>query len=89
MLGCGDQLGVLGMAAYDIFQTIDANPQREYLMRASFVEIYNENIRDLLSESDGYVQLREHATKGAYIEGAVESMVTSVSSLMKLLKAGT
>jgi hypothetical protein len=51
MLGGGDQRGVLEMSAEDIFNTIAECEDRDFLLRVSFVEIYNETIRDLISDS--------------------------------------
>lgn len=88
MLGGGDQRGVLDMAAEDIFSHIEANPNRDFLLRASFVEIYNENIRDLLSDSnDNNVNIREDPRKGVYCE-AQETMITDFDSIIKALKKG-
>ena len=88
MLGGGDQKGVLYMAAEDIFKHIAQHPNRDFLMRASFVELYQENIRDLLSDSaDATVAIREDPRKGVYCE-AVEFVITDFDSVIRLLKRG-
>ena len=64
MLGGGDQRGVLEMAAEDIFRQISESTTRDFLLRVSFVEIYNEAIRDLLSNDvDASVSIREDPKK--------------------------
>ncbi len=40
--------------------------------RASFLEIYNENIGDLLSPSGHNLPIREDPEKGPYVEGLTE-----------------
>lgn len=88
MLGGGDQKGVVNMAAEDIFNYIADSPNRDFLLRASYVEIYNEDIRDLLSDGDGNVNIREDPRKGVYCE-ASEAIITDFDSISKLLKRGS
>jgi len=42
----------------DVFKHIQENPDREFLLRVSYIEIYNESIRDLLSPEA--IDLRIH-----------------------------
>jgi centromeric protein E len=89
MLGSGDQGGVLEMAAKDIFRQISETNDRDFLLRVSFVEIYNEVIRDLLSDAaDPTVAIREDPRKGVYCE-ATEIIITDYDSIIKALKRGT
>ena len=85
----GDKVqGVLEMAAMDIFRHIESSSNRDFLLRVSFVEIYNENIRDLLSEaSDSTVAIREDPRKGVYCE-ASEIIVNDYDSIIRSLKRG-
>ena len=88
MLGGGDQDGVVTMAAQDIFAHIAAHPNRDFLMRASFVEIYNENIRDLLSNAaDSSLAIREDPRRGVYCD-AVEKMISDYASITTVLQGG-
>ncbi|VTJ81217.1 Hypothetical predicted protein, partial [Marmota monax] len=48
MMGSEDCLGVIPRAIHDIFQKIKKFPEREFLLRVSYMEIYNEIITDLL-----------------------------------------
>ncbi|OBS73592.1 hypothetical protein A6R68_15870, partial [Neotoma lepida] len=48
MMGSEDCLGVIPRAIHDIFQRIKKFPEREFLLRVSYMEIYNETITDLL-----------------------------------------
>lgn len=84
MLGGGDQRGILDMAAEDIFRQIAECGTRDFLLRVSFVEIYNETIRDLLSHDvDGTVAIREDPKKGVYCD-AVEAPIEDYDSIIKV-----
>jgi Kinesin motor domain len=88
MLGGGGHAGVLAMAAEEIINLIGDTPDRMFRMCVSFVEIYNENIRDLLSDAaDTSVQIREDPRKGVYCE-AMEVGITDYDSIIRLLNKG-
>lgn len=77
--------GLLHFAAHDLFNHISSTPQRQYLVRASFLEIYNEEVRDLLSNKQ--LQVREDPKRGVFVQ-AEEEVVTDLEGLLKVLFAG-
>lgn len=89
MLGGGEHRGVLDMASEDIFRLISQTSDRDFLIRVSFVEIYNENIRDLLATNgNDSVQIREDPRKGVYCE-ASEVIITDFDSIIDTLRHGS
>ncbi|KAL0899848.1 hypothetical protein Bca101_083809 [Brassica carinata] len=56
--------------------------------KCSFLEIYNEQITDLLEPSSTNLQLREDLGKGVYVENLVEHNVRTVNDVLKLLLQG-
>ena len=88
MVGAQDSQGVLELAAIDLFDQISQTENRDFIVRVSFVEIYNENIRDLLSDaSDTTVNIREDPRKGVYCE-ASEHAIQDFDSISAVLKKG-
>ena len=86
-----------------MFSSIKANSDSNYLIRVSYFEIYNEEIRDLLVEelttttnnnnnnrSGGKSKLNiyDHPKQGPYVKGAKEEIVKSVEDVMELLALG-
>ncbi|GAC99051.1 hypothetical protein PHSY_006648 [Pseudozyma hubeiensis SY62] len=49
MSGSGSEPGVIPRAVEQVFQMIKDEPDREYLLRVSYLEIYNETLKDLLA----------------------------------------
>ncbi|KAB7497065.1 Centromere-associated protein E [Armadillidium nasatum] len=49
MTGTSSTLGIIPLAIQNIFNSIENMPDREFLLRASYMEIYQENIYDLLT----------------------------------------
>ncbi|KAJ8979399.1 hypothetical protein NQ317_015828 [Molorchus minor] len=58
MVGDRSQPGIMIRALNDLFETVKNN-EEEYSVTMSYLEIYNEQIRDLLNPSSGYLELRE------------------------------
>eukprot|EP00542_Grammatophora_oceanica_P004625 CAMPEP_0194065320 /NCGR_PEP_ID=MMETSP0009_2-20130614/85392_1 /TAXON_ID=210454 /ORGANISM="Grammatophora oceanica, Strain CCMP 410" /LENGTH=746 /DNA_ID=CAMNT_0038718135 /DNA_START=89 /DNA_END=2329 /DNA_ORIENTATION=- len=82
--------GIIQMAALDLFRMIKASPDREFLVRISYMEIYNEKVRDLLGVPSGEsselpsVKVREDAHQGLHIncrEVVVEDSITLLAFL--------
>lgn len=61
----------------------------EYLVTCSYLEIYNENIQDLLDPSSMVLKLRENMQKGVYVEGATEVNVRSTKEMYEIIRKGT
>ncbi|CAK4940791.1 unnamed protein product [Aphanomyces euteiches] len=59
--------GVIPHAFDHVFDNINADTEREYMVRATYLEIYNEDIRDLLSEDSNKqkLELKESADGGS------------------------
>ncbi|XP_049936067.1 kinesin-like protein KIN-12E isoform X2 [Nymphaea colorata] len=61
----------------------------KYSCKCSFLEIYNEQITDLLEPSSTNLQLREDLKKGVYVENLRELEVETVKDVLDLLFQGT
>lgn len=64
------QKGIIPRAFEHIFEAIATSDNSKYLVHSSFLEIYNEEIRDLLGKDNKKkLDLKEHPEKGVYIPG--------------------
>ena len=55
---------------YSVFSNKEGRKQGiSYKVTVSFLEVYNENIRDLLSDVEEYLDLREDPIKGPVVAG--------------------
>ncbi|KAJ1294848.1 hypothetical protein BS78_01G177900 [Paspalum vaginatum] len=85
----GDQNcpGIIPLAIKDVFSMIQDSPGREFLLRVSYLEIYNEVINDLLDPTGQNLRVREDA-QGTYVEGIKEEVVLSPGHALSFIAAG-
>ncbi|CAN0483509.1 unnamed protein product, partial [Ectocarpus sp. 12 AP-2014] len=79
--------GIVQIATRDLFRLIQEKTDRMFLMRVSYLEIYQEEIRDLLNPENTNMQVREDPRKGIYI-GAHEETVGDFETVLKILRIG-
>ncbi|KAL9253259.1 Kinesin-like protein [Drosera capensis] len=65
-----------------------ADKQLRYQCRCSFLEIYNEQIRDLLDPSQKNLQIREDVKAGVYVENLTEESVATMQDVIRILLKG-
>ncbi|XP_022722680.1 kinesin-like protein KIN-12B [Durio zibethinus] len=65
-----------------------ADKQLKYQCRCSFLEIYNEQITDLLDPNQRNLQIREDVKSGVYVENLTEEYVSSMKDVTQLLIKG-
>ncbi|CAG9326979.1 unnamed protein product [Blepharisma stoltei] len=65
------------------------NSNCEYLIKCSYLEIYQEQINDLLDPSFESLQIREDMKRGVYVEGLIEETVINAFETYELLRVGT
>ena len=58
----------------DILEWIDNHPLQQYTLRVSYLEVYNEEINDLLGDGRNLRIVSEDAARGAVIGGLVEEV---------------
>nr|XP_008953596.3 centromere-associated protein E isoform X4 [Pan paniscus] len=90
MMGSEDHLGVIPRAIHDIFQKIKKFPDREFLLRVSYMEIYNETITDLLCGTQKMKPLiiREDVNRNVYVADLTEEVVYTSEMALKWITKG-
>lgn len=90
LTGSPNNPGIIPLAVSDLFAQIRSTPDREFLLRASYLELYNETIIDLLSPEVGKeLTLSEGRKKGdIVIQGLTENAVRTEDEVRKFLRVG-
>ncbi|CAN8198546.1 unnamed protein product [Coccothraustes coccothraustes] len=83
------QKGIIPRAFEHIFESVQCAENTKFLLRASYLEIYNEDIRDLLgADTKPKLELKEHPEQGVYVQGLSLHTVHSVAQCEQLMDTG-
>ncbi|XP_072740010.1 kinesin-like protein KIF17 isoform X1 [Ciconia boyciana] len=83
------QKGIIPRAFEHIFESIQCAENAKFLVRASYLEIYNEDIRDLLgADTKQKLELKEHPEKGVYVKGLSLHTVHGVVQCEQIMETG-
>ncbi|KAL9411491.1 hypothetical protein AB3S75_045150 [Citrus x aurantiifolia] len=88
MRGSLTEPGVIPRAVHDLFDIIQGEVDREFLLRMSYMEIYNEDINDLLAPEHRKLQIHESLERGIYVAGLREEIVASPQQVLNLMDFG-
>ena len=101
MLGTDSDPGIMVLTLEELFNKVNSFADREYKLKFWLLEIYNENIRDLLkfyknennknaleNTSNEYLDLREDPEKGIIVSNITEISVNNSNDMLKILKRG-
>ena len=95
--GDKDCKGVIPSTFEHIFSQIDVTENCDFLVYVSYIEIYNEDIRDLLDKNpkkegkNGYkaLDLKEDKKGGVYVKDVTKQVVHGVEEISQVLKLGS
>lgn len=90
MYGDKENPGVIPLAIQDLFKCISRQGDRQFILKVSFMEIYNEKIIDLLSDDqqDQPIKIKEDIRKGVFVSGLKEVLVISPEQIFSLIESG-
>ncbi|KAL6498525.1 hypothetical protein OROHE_026622 [Orobanche hederae] len=88
MRGSSSEPGVIPLAVHDLFNIIQQDIDREFLLRMSYMEIYNEEINDLLAPEHRKLQIHESTERGIFVAGLREEIVASADQVLELMEYG-
>ncbi|XP_074721204.1 centromere-associated protein E [Strix uralensis] len=90
MMGNEDSVGIIPKAIQHVFKVICEIPDREFLLRVSYMEIYNETITDLLCDirKKKPLGIREDVNRNTYVEDLIEEVVVAPEQVMEWIRKG-
>ncbi|KAJ6699064.1 KINESIN-LIKE PROTEIN KIN-7B [Salix purpurea] len=77
--------GITENAVTDIFEHIKNTQERAFVLKVSALEIYNENVIDLLNRESGHLRLLDDPERGIIVEKLVEEVVKDINHLRHLI----
>ena len=89
----GGDPGIMYNTMNEIFALLESKENGEgdckaYAVRVSFLEIYNETIRDLIMPKSEILDLREDPLRGIVVAGLSEIEVETADEILQLLMYG-
>eukprot|EP01043_Picozoa_sp_COSAG02_P032807 COSAG02_NODE_2209_length_9497_cov_60.725474_1_plen_318_part_10 len=82
--------GIIPRAIHEIFSHISSrqDPRTKFLVRASYAQVYNEVVSDLIKPERTHLSIREDERKGIYVDGLSEWIVRTPDEIFSLMAAG-
>ena len=87
MLGTENEKGIMPRSVTDLFKILQTHKNKEFKIQISYIEIYNEEIRDLLSNGEE-LKLHEDPAKGVIIPNLKQIEVDNVENFYEILYKG-
>merc|ERR1719399_1155283 len=83
-------VGIVPRTAEQVFETISnsADDSTEFTLRCSFLEVYREQMRDLLDPDNQGLKVKELPQRGLYVHGLTREYVTCAGEVMEVLRTG-
>ncbi|KAB2627702.1 centromere-associated protein E-like [Pyrus ussuriensis x Pyrus communis] len=88
MNGSETDPGIIHRAVRDVFDRIQLMSHREFLIRVSYMELYNEEINDLFAVENQKLQIHESLERGIFVAGLREEIVSNAEQVLKLIESG-
>eukprot|EP01138_Halocafeteria_seosinensis_P016416 gb/GECG01016747.1/.p1 GENE.gb/GECG01016747.1/~~gb/GECG01016747.1/.p1 ORF type:complete len:738 (+),score=179.40 gb/GECG01016747.1/:1-2214(+) len=92
MMGEDENPGIIPRLNQDLFKQVETmkeqRPNNEFMILVSYLEIYNEVIKDLLNPTDKHLKIREHPKMGVYVQDLAELVVEKPEDVTQLLEQG-
>ncbi|KAI9020276.1 hypothetical protein CLU79DRAFT_704045 [Phycomyces nitens] len=91
MMGYGEDKGIIPRTCSELFDRIveKTTGSLEFQVEVSYIEIYNEKVRDLLNpRNKGNLKVREHPSTGPYVEDLSRLAVNSFADIDHLMDEG-
>ena len=92
MMGTGDNPGLIPRICAELFSRMRVGQESgtSYKTHASYLEIYNERVKDLLGpQTSGHgLRVREHRTLGPYVENLSQHAVADFEEIQECIARG-
>ncbi|KAG8881779.1 kinesin-like protein Klp8 [Tulasnella sp. 331] len=93
ILAYGADKGIIPQTCQELFDRAEArmaaDPTTTCTVEVSYIEIYNEKVRDLLNpRNKGNLKVREHPSLGPYVEDLSKLVVAGYDEMMNLMDEG-
>lgn len=79
---------MIPQALSEVFRLVGRTRNKEFLLKLSMMEIYNEVLNDLLNPAKTNLKLREDSRKGFFVEGITEETLVSMDHALSVIAAG-
>ena len=87
MLGTNENPGIMQRVINSLLDTVSNDSENAYQIKLAYLEVYNENIKDLLDPSNTLqLELREDPERGIMVAGITEIFTTNLEDTISLLK---
>lgn len=88
--GDPEHAGIIPRMFDHLFEKIsEADPDIEFHIKCSYLEIYMEKIMDLLDPKKTNLQVKEDKVKGLYVQDATEVYVNCTDEMIEVMNRGS
>ncbi|XP_060556086.1 chromosome-associated kinesin KIF4-like [Ruditapes philippinarum] len=89
MTGTDDDPGMIPSANRSLFEIASKQGGKDFMISVSYVEIVDEKMTDLLNPHTNTMNIRQHPTKGIFVDGLSEIIVKSADEIAQYFEQGT